>query len=469
MKFKYKVMLYMTAFLSFFYVVSACLLIFVSFQMSLNKEKTNALNTYRMIQNMLLVSNDMNQKAYTYTLNQLASQNKSMWTGIRLRQTGSGTLYYEGGYLPYNLTSGDITTMTDEACCLVRYIRTDEGNYIQISGLVDTGNTPLSLEISQDVTQVYTARETQLQIYKVILVFVLTAGSVSALLIAEKLTKPIRQLSEASRKIAEGSLSIRADVHSGDEIELLAGDFNRMTDTIEDNIHQMADAMKRQEEFMGSFAHELKTPMTSIIGYADLMRSQALDAEEQREAAEYIFSEGQRLESLSLKLLDLLVLKKKDFELRPTNLQTVVEGALRTALPAMEGKNIRLKGRYDEGICLMEPDLVKSLIINLIDNARKAMDYCGNILVVGRLTEKGCLITVADTGRGMKQEELARITEAFYRVDKSRSRAQGGAGLGLALCQEIAELHSGRLIFESTPGKGTVVKAVLNGGRKKCD
>ena len=467
MKFKYKVMLYMTAFLSFFYVVSACLLIFVSFQMSLNKEKANALNAYRMIQNMLLVSNDMNQKAYTYTLSQLASQNDSMWKGIRLKQTGSGTLYYENGYLPYHLNDEDIRTMKTEECCLIRYIQTEDGQYIQVSGLVETGSVPLSLEISQDVTQVYTARETQLQIYKVILAFVLTAGSVSALLIAEKLTKPIRQLSDVSKKITDGNLSIRADIHSGDEIELLARDFNRMTDTIEDNMHQMEDAMKRQEEFMGSFAHELKTPMTSIIGYADLMRSQALDEEEQQEAAEYIFSEGRRLESLSLKLLDLLVLKKKDFELRPTNLQTVIEDAVHTALPSMADKNISLIGRYDDGFCLMESDLVKSLIINLIDNAKKAIDDSGNILVVGRLTEEGCLITVADTGRGMKLEELSRITEAFYRVDKSRSRAQGGAGLGLALCQAIAELHHGQLIFESTQGKGTVVKAVLNGGRTK--
>lgn len=469
MKFKYKVMLYMTAFLSFFYVVSACLLIFVSFQTSLNKEKTTALNTHRMIQNMLLVTKDMNQSAYTYTLNQLADQNASMWKGIRLRASKNRTLYYESGYMPYTVIQEDISAMQNESCCLIRYIQKENSHYIQISGLVDTGSDSLVLEISQDVTQVYTARETQLQIYKVILAFVLTAGSVGALLLSEKLTKPIRQLSETSRKIAGGNLSIRANVHSGDEIELLARDFNHMTDTIEDNMHKMADNIKRQEEFMGSFAHELKTPMTSIIGYADLMRSQALNEEEQREAAEYIFSEGQRLESLSLKLLDLLVLKKKDFELRPTNLQTVIEGSIRTALPSMEGKHIRLKGRYDEGICLLEPDLTKSLIINLVDNARKAMDNGGDILVVGRLTPEGCEITVADNGRGMKKEELARITEAFYRVDKSRSRAQGGAGLGLALCQEIAALHHGQLIFDSTPGKGTVVKAILNGGREKCD
>ena len=419
MKFKYKVMLYMTAFLSFFYVVSACLLIFVSFQTSLNKEKSNALNTHRMIQNMLLVSKDMNQRAYQYTLNQLASQNASMWKGIRLKEAKNRILYYESGYMPYLLT------------------------------------------------QVYAARETQLQIYKAILAFVLTAGSIGALLISEKLTKPIRQLSETSRKIAGGNLSIRSNIHSGDEIELLYRDFNHMTDSLEDNIRKMADSIRRQEEFMGSFAHELKTPMTSIIGYADLMRSQALTKEEQQEAAEYIFSEGQRLESLSLKLLDLLVLKKRDFEFRPTNLQALIESAVRTTLPSMEGRQIRLKERSDEGLCLLEPDLTKSLIVNLIDNARKAIDNGGSILVTGRLTSEGCEITVTDTGRGMKKEELARITEAFYRVDKSRSRAQGGAGLGLALCQEIAQLHHGGLLFESTPGKGTIVKAILNGGSMK--
>ena len=102
--------------------------------------------------------------------------------------------------------------MKTEECCLIRYIQTEDGQYIQVSGLVETGSVPLSLEVSQDVTQVYTARETQLQIYKVILAFVLTAGSVSALLIAEKLTKPIRQLSDVSKKITDGNLSIRAEI-----------------------------------------------------------------------------------------------------------------------------------------------------------------------------------------------------------------------------------------------------------------
>ena len=103
----------------------------------------------------------------------------------------------------------------------------------------------------------------------------------------------------------------------------------------------------------------------------------------------------------------------------------------------------------------MESDLVKSLIINLIDNAKKAIDDSGNILVVGRLTEEGCLITVADTGRGMKPEDLSRITEAFYRVDKSHSREIGGTGLGLAITRSAVLMHRGAIKVYSKLGEGT--------------
>lgn len=316
------------------------------------------------------------------------------------------------------------------------------------------------------MTQIYEMRTLLIQIYRIILLVVIAVGAPVAWFIAKRLTAPIQQLSAVSRKIADGNLSIRANIHSGDEIERLAIDFNEMTDRIEENIRQLAEAMRRQEEFMGSFAHELKTPMTSIIGYADLLRGQSLSPQEQQEAANYIFSEGKRLESLSLKLLDLLVLKKRDFELREESFAAVVSSVVPALRPSMEKNHITLHCRCEDGVCMLEPDLVKSLIINLVDNARKAMDSGGIIIVKGKLTDSGCELTVADNGRGMPREELDRITEAFYRVDKSRSRAQGGAGLGLALCSEIIALHQGDMAFESTPGKGTVVRVRLNGGRR---
>ena len=207
--------------------------------------------------------------------------------------------------------------------------------------------------------------------------------------------------------------------------------------------------MRRQEEFTCAFAHEMKTPMTSIIGYADILRSRALSETEQRRCANYIFTEGRRLERLSVKLLDLLVLQRRDFPLAPVALDALIEETVRVFAPVMKQHHIVLKGTVESGERPAEPDLLKTLILNLLDNARKAMPEGGEIRLRQTLTP--------DTGCGMAPEELQRITEAFYRVDKSRSRAQGGVGLGLAIAKEIAELHGGVLSFESQPGRGTRV------------
>ena len=216
---------------------------------------------------------------------------------------------------------------------------------------------------------------------------------------------------------------------------------------------------------MGSFAHELKTPMTSIIGYSDLLRSCSLDDEERQEAANYIFSESRRLESLSIKLLDLLVLKRQDMELSEASPSAIISGIIRNMKSVLAKQDIVIKYRCESGSCLLEADLVKSLLINLIDNSRKGMDGPGVIYILSTMTDTGCTIQVVDNGRGIPEKELDRITEAFYRVDKSRSRAQGGAGLGLALCREIALLHNGDIRIKSILGKGTSVMVELNGGR----
>ena len=212
---------------------------------------------------------------------------------------------------------------------------------------------------------------------------------------------------------------------------------------------------------MGSFAHELKTPMTSIIGYADLLRGQSLDEQEEQEAANYIFSEGKRLEALSLKLLDLLLMKHQNLALVETDPAVLINSLVTHLQPVYREQGIVLQCRCEAGLCRLEPDLFSSVLTNLLDNARKALDQGGNIYVLGK-QEDGCYqIQVLDNGRGMPEEALRHLTEAFYRVDKSRSRAQGGAGLGLTLCSRILELHRGTINFASREGKGTCVTVSL--------
>ena len=279
------------------------------------------------------------------------------------------------------------------------------------------------------------------------------------------LTRPLGTLSRASRELARGNLSYRAPVRSRDEVGQLASDFNRMAGQLEQNVNRIQETMALQERFMADFSHEMKTPMTSIIGYADLLRSQVLTPDEQMDAANYIFSEGKRLEALGLKLLDMLSLDQSKLQLVPASPADLVAGLLEHLKRVYAQKGIALQYRTAEGMCFLEPDLFKTLLVNLMDNARKALDNGGYIYVWQEMLPDGCRVRVLDNGRGIPPEALTHLTEAFYRVDKSRSRAQGGAGLGLSLCNEIVQLHGGTMQFESRVSNGTVVTVELKGGR----
>lgn len=205
--------------------------------------------------------------------------------------------------------------------------------------------------------------------------------------------------------------------------------------------------------------------MTSVIGYADLLRSRELSDEERREAADYIFREGKRMERLSLKLLDIYAAEQTEVSLSPHSPGRIVEDIADHLSPGLKEREIELTARCEKGTCMLDPDLFRSLVLNLVDNAGKAIGSRGHIRVTVRMTDEGCRLCVEDDGPGIPGEAREHLTEAFYRVDKSRSRKQGGAGLGLTLCEKIVKLHNGELFFESGEGNGTKVTAELKGGR----
>ena len=343
-----------------------------------------------------------------------------------------------------------------------RIVRTGNGRHYLMLGATADGTT---VQLAFDVTETYTVRQTQQRAYHTTFVILIVIGAAVSWLTSYLLTRPLSTLSRASRELARGNLSYRAPVRSHDEVGQLAADFNRMAGQLEQNVNRIQETMALQERFMADFSHEMKTPMTSIIGYADLLRSQVLTPDEQMDAANYIFSEGKRLEALGLKLLDMLSLDQSKLQLVPAHPADLVAGLLEHLKRLYAQKGIALQYRTEEGACFLEPDLFKTLLVNLMDNARKALDSGGNIYVWQEMLPDGCRVRVLDNGRGIPPEALAHLTEAFYRVDKSRSRAQGGAGLGLSLCNEIVQLHGGTMQFESRVGNGTVVTVELKGGR----
>ena len=232
-------------------------------------------------------------------------------------------------------------------------------------------------------------------------------------------------------------------------------------DELERSIGNLENVAARREEFIASFAHELKTPLTAIIGYADMLRSKDMSPKTRFTAAGYIFSEGKRLEALSLKLLDIIVAGRSDFERKRFEVGYFIRSVAAVTVPSLSEEDMTLDMRWEPGEIWVEPDLFKTLMINLVDNARKASRKGGMIELYGKAEDGGYALYVRDHGRGMPKEELSRITEPFYMIDKSRSRAQNGAGLGLALGARIAELHGTRLEYESEEGKGTTVRILL--------
>lgn len=476
MKFHLKMTFSMLALLSLLFGIGGSMLIFASFRESLEREKAAAFGDYRMAWGTLQIVNGLqpylDREAFSQTMEQLYQQNSSFWASLRL-STAEEAIYEGGDVQTLTFHMNEDVEIPTPGDCLFYVLEDSKGaHFLVLSGAVETNGDILYLTTSQSINELYTARDDlQRSYFRVFLVMCLLCGILSYT-VSRVLTSPLKDLSRVSRMIASGHYTSRVRIQSQDEIGELSQDFNAMAKQLnadvqqkERYIEQLRLSVERQERFVGSFAHEMKTPMTSLIGYADLIRSGTLTQEEQAEAADYLYSEGKRLESLSRKLLELLVIRQQGLSLIPVSPGALVEQLARQLEPVYRRKGIQLSWDCEEGRCLIEPDLVWSLLLNLADNAQKSMESGGLLQFQLKMLDDGCLIRVLDSGRGIPPQALEHLTEAFFRVDKARSRKQGGFGLGLTLCQEIVTLHNGNMKFENRPEGGACVTVELRGGR----
>ena len=580
MSFRLRITLSMIAVIAVLYSISGAALISMSFNAAVEKEEKAAVGNTRLTLRMLEMVGEgeswFNEEELTDTLQQISE--RSSFDAVKLMRLGEDAFANASAGAETSLSSENSTELpsenaadspTDNAASR-RAGNASVGDAIFSEGITDDFPDPSSnaaegeitvtyptartarprlfttstlaigddayvLQIANDLGSIYRVRQQQRGLFGRIYLILIALAAGLSWLTATVVTRSLRKLSQASREIASGNLAYRTNITTEDEIGRLSHDFDRMAEKLEENITAIQEEADRKERFMGAFTHELKTPMTSIIGYADLIRSQALTPEEQEDAVNYIFSEGKRLENMSLKLLDLFVADKNDLACRSISPASLLNDTAAHLKPVYEKAGIAITVSAGDGECSLEPDLFRTLLINLMDNARKAMPDGGR-LFVGARRERGRIaaaaggqtagdtgrdagegagrrdgigsrrggshaigaseseggaaaggqdvsssrrggshaigssereggqtagwiwhFAVADTGKGMAPEELKHITEAFYRVDKARARAEGSAGLGLALCEKIVSLHHGTLSFESEPGKGTTV------------
>lgn len=465
MTFRCKIALALVCLLALLFGGGSSALISLSFQSALAREQAAAkasydqlLHTFQLVERVEVWSQPQDA---VQVVQQLSAQDGQSWVALALI-AGEDVLLSQGvpaqGFL-------DLSDLVDASHCAQGAFAYYDKHYLQLTGQLDIQGTPLLLNVAYDISPIYATRQQQQETFGKIFAVLLAVCALLSYTTARLLTRPLEKLSQTAQALAAGDLACRSGITGRDEIGALAREFDAMAARQQEHIATLQATMEGQDRFIGSFTHELKTPMTSILGYADLLRRGTLSPAEQAQAADYIFSEAKRLERLSLKLLDLYLAEHQPPELLPVSPAALLHDLTTPLRPGLAQQGITLAIQGEEGLCLLEPDLFRSLVLNLLDNARKAIEGPGTITASVAMTSQGCILTVQDTGRGIPPEVLDHLTEAFYRVDKSRARAQGGAGLGLTLCDKIATLHQGQLHLESQPGQGTTVTVTLKGGR----
>lgn len=284
------------------------------------------------------------------------------------------------------------------------------------------------------------------------LLFSTTAALVSALIVSlfvsRRVVTPIRQMMEASQRIAAGHYEERVEAAGRDELGQLAHSFNQMATTLE-----QTEAMRR--DLIANVAHELRTPLASIKGYMEGMMDGVLPASP--DTYQQIYHEADRLQRLVNDLQELSRVEAGAFKLecRPLAIAELIQRTTAHLRPQFEEKSVSLSLNLPANLppVLADKDRLSQVLLNLVGNALQYTPPGETVSISARSENQELLVAISDTGIGIPAEHLPHLFNRFYRVDKSRSRAGGGSGIGLTIAKHLVEAHGGH-IWVSSEGEG---------------
>lgn len=495
MKFFSKIFITVTCILCISLSLSGYLLISQSFQHAMEQEKSQTLDQYQLARFTLQA------RFFTvYTEDALRKQLSQTNLSQNLQLSSSDYLLavfsqekeplYSNYPKDYDFSALDQVT-SQKMLCSVSPAKQDY--FLTITGCFTQRGQTYYLMFGKNIHSVLEQRKQLEQSFAQIYCIVCTISILVLLLFSFFFARPIKKMTFFASEIARGNYESRIPVRTKDELGELAKSCNHMADAIQQSIDSITQTAIQKDDFIANFAHELKTPLTSIIGYADRIYQKDLSPQDTRQAAWYILDEGLRLEELSRKLMDLIVLAHQEFIFEEFSAQDILYNLAETLRPICESKQITLHIEAEDTTLWVESDLLKTMLLNLTDNAIKSgadtirisgkyqmgtshqpqaaasniqtsqtllqqQTSASNIQTASKTDDAAYYcIEIADNGCGIPQEEIPRITEAFYMVDKSRSRKQHGAGIGLALVARIVQLHEAELHFQSKEHEGTSV------------
>jgi len=274
--------------------------------------------------------------------------------------------------------------------------------------------------------------------------------------IARRMTFHIERLASIAASFAAGNLSARADTGGPREVRLIAEAFNRMAEEVSAAIGQLTAEEQRKTQFVSDVSHELRTPLTAIRGAAETLLDGDVALDDQERFLSTIAMEAERLTRLANDLLTLQRIEGATGELplRQVDLRTAADRAAAMLEPLMEDRGVTLEVHGVSPLVLGDVDRLQQVVANLMDNASRIVGDGGHVSVDLSAEGEHAVLAVSDDGPGIPEDDLPRLFDRFYRADSSRTRAKGGAGLGLAIVRAIVTSHGGSITAENVPGGG---------------
>jgi len=340
----------------------------------------------------------------------------------------------------------------------IQILTESKQHYIFVSGKMTKAD--YCLVYARNISNLYLARTRSVYLSIIMAAGLIILLSLLSYLYSRWITKPIELLNMGANAISKGDYYIRIP-ETKDEFNELGMAFNKMATAVEGRTTELEERAKELQVFIDDLSHEMNTPLTSIQGYSEfLIGANASEAQKQK-AAETICTEAKRMKDIYTKLLTLSFAREHDLEFASVKTDDLFSEINDSFLVQLSEHGIHLTILNSLNTLTIDRTLIHMLLCNLIKNSIQATQKDGTILLQAYKVGENSILEVSDNGSGIPKDKINDVMKPFFRVDKSRSRKTGGAGLGLSICKSIADLHHAEIVIDSEFEKGTCIKIIF--------
>ena len=427
----------------------------MTYQKNLSDEQRRAESEYSMIASSILRnlhSLERQQRFSELPIQSILEVHEKYYANqdIYLTFWKDGKCFYPEGGIPPRVSLSETESQT--------FIQGNRGKTVRVQSMLYKSREKYYLRYEKAVPELDIIwNQLEKKYLKISLGFSLGLA-VLLFLLLKRIMKPIRDLTQAVDEMRSGNMSARVSIRGFDDISVLGEHFNGMAEKIQEDILLNQKEAQAKQQLVDNFAHELKSPITSIYGFAEYIQKANVPEEEINECMEFIMEEGTRLLKLSYMLLDMAQMRGKQIEMQNMSMGSLYDGIRRPLEKIGEDFDVKVEFYCEEEVIVQGNEiLLQSLLYNLVQNGIFACHRGGTVTVSAESVQGKIRVIVEDNGCGMSQEELGKIMEPFYRGDQARNREEGRSGLGLSLCRQIVDLHKARMYFISEENRGTKV------------